>query len=92
MQPEEVRQQEATEKRQRRAVLNADPQNRTIQYASDTFAALVKEGPNYVCTCCHHLMYHRSVLRFQEKNYVKLSLTSAKVFDTQYRISGIFRC
>ena len=84
MQPEEVWQQEATQKRQRRAVLNADPRNRTIQYASDTFAALVKEGPIYVCTCCHRLMYHRSVLRFQEKNYVKLSLTSTKVFDTQY--------
>ena len=84
VQPEEVRQQEATGKRQRRAVLNSDPQKRTMQYVSDTFTALVKQGPNYVCTCCHRLMYHRSVVRFQEENYVKLSLTSAKVSDTQY--------
>ena len=49
-----------------------------IQYASDTFTSLVKEGPNYVCTCCH-----------QEENYLKLLQTSATIFDTQYiRRSG----
>ena len=85
MQPEDVRQQDAFTKRRRRAALDADPSKATLKAASDTFTSAVKRGPDYVCTCCHRLMYQQSVQGFHWDKYTKLpKATSDKVFDAQY--------
>ncbi len=34
---------------------------------------MVKEGPDYVCTCCHRLMYRKTVVEFKPTKYSKLS-------------------
>ena len=39
--------------------------NRLFKIFWDT----VKEGPDYVCTCCHRLMYRKTVLEFQRSKY-----------------------
>ena len=85
MQPEDVRQQDAFTKRRRRAALDFDPSKATLKAASDTFTSAVKQGPDYVCTCCHRLMYHQSVQGFHREKYTKLTKArSDKVFDPQY--------
>lgn len=47
--------------------------SKTIEDAARSFAAAVKEGPDYVCTCCHRLMYHKTVVEFKPSKYSKLS-------------------
>ena len=85
VQPEDVRQQDAVMKRRRRAALDSDPSKATLKAVSDTFTSAVKQGPDFVCTCCHRLMYHQSVQGFHWDKYTKLPKpTSAKVFDPKY--------
>ena len=40
---------------------------------SDKFAAKVKTGPDFVCTCCHRMMYRDNVILYHESRYVKFS-------------------
>ena len=44
-----------------------------IEDALHRFNAAVKEGPDYVCTCCHRLMYHKTVVQFRPAKYTRLS-------------------
>ena len=37
----------------------------TVQNVSNLFSSAVKEGPDYVCTCCHRLMYRKTVVEFK---------------------------
>ena len=39
--------------------------NRLFKIFWDT----VKEDPDYVCTCCHRLMYRKTVVEFQRSKY-----------------------
>ena len=66
----EQRAEESAVKRQQR-VRRASSQG--IEDASRSFAAAVREGPDYVCTCCHRLMYRKTVLEFKATKYSKLS-------------------
>ena len=85
VQPEDVRQQDAVTKRRRRTALDSDPSKASLKAASDTFTSAVKQGPDYVCTCCHRLMYHQSVQGFHRDKYTKLPKPmSDKVFDPKY--------
>ena len=43
--------------------------------AIETFHALVKEGPVFVCTSCHRLLYRESVNIFDETDYSKCDET-----------------
>ena len=45
----------------------------SIEDASRFFLAAVKEGPDFVCTCCHRLMYRKTVIQFRPAKYTKLS-------------------
>ena len=40
---------------------------------SQMFTSAIKEGPDYVCTCCHRLMYHKTVVEFNASKYSKVS-------------------
>ena len=47
----------------------------TESKAIETFHALVKEGPVFVCTSCHRLLYRESVNIFDETDYSKCDET-----------------
>ena len=47
--------------------------SQSIEDASRSFTTAIKEGPDYVCTCCHRLMYRRTVVKFKPTKYSKLS-------------------
>ena len=54
----------------------------SIDNASKTFTAAIKEGPDYVCTCCHRLMYWKTVVSSnppRTASYLKTSHSSASV-------------
>ena len=44
-----------------------------VEDALQSFNAAVKEGPDYVCTCCHRLMYRKTVIQFRPAKYTRLS-------------------
>ena len=60
---------EAAARKQRR-VSKASTQS--IEDVSYSFAAAVKDGPDYVCTCCHCLMYQTTIIDFRPTKYTKL--------------------
>ena len=37
--------------------------------AGANFLKALNERPEYVCTCCHHMLYHKTVQQFHIKNY-----------------------
>ena len=37
----------------------------SIQSISQLFITATKKGPDYICTCCHRLMYRKTVLEFK---------------------------
>ena len=41
-----------------------------LEAAAARFTRTVKEGPHYVCTCCHRLMYRRTVAEFKAIKYL----------------------
>jgi DNA replication protein DnaC len=43
----------------------------SIQEVSQVFISAVKEGPDYICACCHRLMYRKTVLEFKISKYTK---------------------
>ena len=44
----------------------------TIQGASQAHLQACKDGPDYVCYCCHRLMYRQTVLKFISGKYGKV--------------------
>ena len=44
-----------------------------LSQVSRSFHAAVREGPDYVCTCCHRLMYRKTVVEFNRSKFSKLS-------------------
>ena len=46
------------------------PEMVTISY---NFAEKVKIGPDFVCTCCHRMMYRDNVILYNETRYLKFS-------------------
>ena len=50
----------------------------------------VKSGPEYVCTCCHRLMYRKTVTVLNVNKYTKVNMdTLNTVFASQYRYVSI---
>ena len=45
----------------------------SVEDASKCFSSAVKEGPDYVCTCCHRLMYRKTEVQFKPTKYSKFS-------------------
>ena len=66
---EKRRELESTVKKQRRNRQNSSAQS--IEEISQLFMSATKEGPDYICTCCHRLMYRKTVLEFKISKYPK---------------------
>ena len=60
----------------------------SIQQAITSFHSDIKKGPDFVCTCCHRLMYSKSVVPCNPAKYTKCSddllkcVFSADITDT----------
>ena len=53
----------------------------SVNSAISTFHSVVKLGPDFVCTCCHHMMYRKSVVLCTKAHYTKLD---ADVFNNVF--------
>ena len=57
--------------------------NVSIECAVSAFHSKVKFGPDYVCTCCHRMMYRKSVIPCNKAKYTKVSAdVIQKVFSS----------
>ena len=65
------RQKDAAAHKRRRTEESCAVQS--IQNVSQMFTSAIKEDPDYVCTCCHRLMYHKTVVEFNASKYSKVS-------------------
>ena len=45
----------------------------SVQQAIETFLTVIRNGPDFVCTCCHRLMYRNSVVPCNPAKYTKCS-------------------
>ena len=61
-------------------------EKRTMKVSiDDAFISKIKMGPDFVCTCCHHMMYKQMVLSFNKSKYTKASnQLLEQVFSNQY--------
>ena len=58
----------------------------SIDNVIDCFIAKTRQGPDYVCTCCHRLMYKQTVVLLNQKKYVKVDQsTLADVFSANLK-------
>ena len=63
------RQEESAAKKQRRIKQHCSAQS--IEVISQVFITATKEGSDYICTCCHRLMYQKTVIEFNISKYPK---------------------
>ena len=57
----------------RTAMMNKRSKSASIESAISAFHAEMKFGPDFVCTCCHRIMYRKSVILCNRANYTKAS-------------------
>ena len=65
----------------------ANARTRTVlrERAIAEFHSEFKLGPEFVCTCCHHMMYRKSVVACNKGKYTKTSTDILhKVFSPDY--------
>ena len=48
-------------------------QSKSVGKVIQDFLAKVKVGPDYVCTCCHRMLYRHAVIGFKPTKYTKAS-------------------
>ena len=54
----------------------------SVECAVSAFHSEVKLGPDYVCTCCHRMMYRKSVIPCNKAKYTKAGADAVqKVFS-----------
>ena len=59
--------------------------NISTEKAISNFHSLTKFGPEFVCTCCHRMMYKQSVVHYKRSKYTKTSSTVLdQVFSDLY--------
>ena len=62
----------------------------SIHDAIKSFQKKVLEGPDYVCICCHRIMYKKSVVKFSKTKYANVkSDTFDKVFSDELEHSSV---
>ena len=49
----------------------------------NAFHSEIQSGPDFVCMCCHRMMYRKSVVQCKKSKYTNDVLQ--KVFSTDYR-------
>ena len=54
---------------EKKVTKNKSKKDALLQKAASKFKKSCKEFPEFVCTCCHHMMFYRSVIKFKEGNY-----------------------
>ena len=64
-----LKQQDSSAKREQR--IKQHSAVRSVEEVSKVFLSAVKEGPDYICACCHRLMYRKTVLEFNISKYTK---------------------
>ena len=42
-----------------------------LESGISAFHSVVKSGPDFVCTCCHRMMYRKSVVQCNKTKYTK---------------------
>ena len=65
------RQQDRERKAAERAAKKTKVNDVSIEQAIVSFHSDIKNGPDFVCTCCHHLMYGKSVVPCNTAKYSK---------------------
>ena len=69
-----IRASETHEESVRRLEQNMKESSVTLEAAVTTFQSKVKLGPDFVCTCCHRMMYNKVLLSAREQSTPKLEL------------------
>ena len=62
--------EEKQERRQRAAQAARCQRKISIQNILQAFMSAIKEGPDYVCTCCHCHMYQKTVQEFKLSKFM----------------------
>ena len=58
----------------------------SIEHAISAFRSETKGGPDFVCTCCHRMMYRKSVIQCNKSKYTKTSpVVLQEVFSVNIR-------
>ena len=63
----------------RKRKANIQKRNVSIEQAILSFHSEIKNGPEFVCTCCHRMMYRKSVLLCRVGKYSKCSKDLLKI-------------
>ena len=58
-------------RKNKEAMVNARTRTVLIESAIAVFHSEVKLGPEFVCTCCHRMMYRKSVVACNKGKYTK---------------------
>ena len=58
-------------RKNKEAMANARTRTVLIESAIAAFHSEVKLGPEFVCTCCHRMMYRKSVVACNKGKYTK---------------------
>ena len=45
----------------------------SVEQAISVFNSEIKAGPDFVCTCCHRMMYKKIVIQSNKAKYIKAS-------------------
>ena len=64
---------ERRKEKDRCSTASARAQSKSIDVVIQEFLAKVKVGPDYVCTCCHRMLYKHAVVCFNPTRYTKAS-------------------
>ena len=73
--------------KEHKASLRSVKTSNSVQQAIETFLTVIRNGPDFVCTCCHRLMYRNSVVPCNPAKYTKCSddlLSSVFSADLRY--------
>ena len=82
---ESEKQSEERRLQSKRIMASKRQRSSPLQCVIDSFLAKTKQGPDYVCTSCHRLMYRQSVSPLNVHKYAKASpVILADVFSDLY--------
>ena len=57
----------------KKTMVNKRKRNVSIEHAISAFNCEIRNGPDFVCTCCHRMMYKKTVVPCNKDKYTKAS-------------------